>query len=140
MHEDEKKIRELHERWGTAVRASSIEGYIDCLDEKITMRPPGGPTIDGHENYRKFLGPVFEAATYKGEMHGDYDIEIFGDFAISRNRQTVYVTFKDGATNIASEGALQNTVNTSDYMDILKRQDNGEWKCLVHTWQAVTDT
>jgi len=137
VNDDEAKIRALHARWGEAVQAKSIDGYVSCLDEKITMRPPGGPTIDGRDNYRAFLKPVFEAASYSGSSDGDYDIEIFGDFAISRIRRTIHLKFNEGATSVASAGAIQTTTTTSDYMDILKRQDDGDWKCLVHTWQVV---
>jgi len=139
MLEDEAKIRSMYDRWSEAVRAKSIDGYIGCLDEKITMRPPGGPTIDGHDAYRQFLKPVFESASYERTTDDDYHIEIFGDFAIVRIRQTIRLTLIGGAVRVESEGALQKTATTSDYLDVLKRQDDGEWKCLVHTWKEVED-
>lgn len=137
MKDDEVKIRAMFERWSTAVKSENIEGYISCLDKKITMRPPGGPTIDGHDNYRQFLKPVFESAIYTRSTDDDYHIEVFGDFAISRIRQTIHLEFKGDTTAVASAGAIQKNTTTSDYMDILKRQEDGEWKCLVHTWQVV---
>ena len=104
--------------------------------ENITLIPPGGPIVSGTDNYRVFLGPVFDAATYKIKDK-DYDIEIIGDIAIVRSRKTVYLTFKDNANTVASEGALQKNITTSDYLDVLKRQKDGSWKCLVHSWQDV---
>ena len=133
---DNQLIKELYETWHNAVESSNINGYINSLDKNITLIPPGGPVISGSENYREFLGPVFESATYKIQ-DGDYDIEVIGDIAIVRSRQTVYLTFKDNANKIQSEGALQDNITTSDYLDILKRQEDGSWKCLVHTWQLI---
>ncbi len=133
---DNQLIKELYETWHNAVESSNIDGYINSLDKNITLIPPGGPVISGAENYREFLGPVFESATYKIQ-DGDYDIEVIGDIAIVRSRQTVYLTFKDNANKIQSEGALQDNITTSDYLDILKRQEDGSWKCLVHTWQLI---
>ena len=133
---DNQLIKELYETWHNAVESSNIDGYINSLDKNITLIPPGGPVISGSENYREFLGPVFESATYKIQ-DGDYDIEVIGDIAIVRSRQTVYLTFKDNANKIQSEGALQDNITTSDYLDILKRQEDGSWKCLVHTWQLI---
>ena len=133
---DNQLIKELYETWHNAVESSNINGYINSLDKNITLIPPGGPVISGAENYREFLGPVFESATYKIQ-DGDYDIEVIGDIAIVRSRQTVYLTFKDNANKIQSEGALQDNITTSDYLDILKRQEDGSWKCLVHTWQLI---
>ena len=134
--QDNTSIKKLYETWHKAVESSNIDGYINSLDKNITLIPPGGPIISGVENYREFLGPVFKSATYKIE-DGEYDIEVIGDIAIVRSRQTVYLTFKDNANQIQSEGALQDNITTSDYLDILKRQEDGSWKCLVHTWQLV---
>ena len=137
-NQDNSSIKKLYETWHKAVESSNIDGYINSLDKNITLIPPGGPIISGVENYREFLGPVFKSATYKIE-DGEYDIEVIGDIAIVRSRQTVYLTFKDNANQIQSEGALQDNITTSDYLDILKRQEDGSWKCLVHTWQSVTN-
>lgn len=140
MGEDEIKIRKMYDRWSQAVRSQSIDGYISCLDDNIVMRPPGGPDIVGLDGYRAFLKPVFESATYERTTDDDYHIEIFGDFAIVRIRQTIHLTFIGEAKTVASEGAIQKHVTTSDYLDVLKRQDDGTWKCLLHTWQEVEDT
>ena len=133
---DITSIKKLYKTWHEAVEASSIDGYIDSLDQNITLIPPGGPIISGSENYREFLGPVFESATYKIK-DGEYDIEVIGDIAIVRSRQTVFLTFKGNENTIQSEGALQKNITTSDYLDVLKRQNDGSWRCLVHTWQEV---
>ena len=135
-NKDNSLIKKLYETCHEAVESSNIDGYINSLDKNITLIPPGGPVISGAENYREFLGPVFESATYKIQ-DGEYDIEVIGDIAIVRSRQTVYLTFKDNANKIQSDGALQDNITTSDYLDVLKRQEDGSWKCLVHTWQLV---
>ena len=135
-NKDNSLIKKLYETWHEAVESSNIDGYINSLDKNITLIPPGGPVISGAENYREFLGPVFESATYKIK-DGEYNIEVIGDIAIVRSRQTVYLTFKDNANKIQSDGALQDNITTSDYLDVLKRQEDGSWKCLVHTWQLV---
>ena len=136
LDNDITSIKKLYETWHDAVEESSIDGYINSLDRNITLIPPGGPIITGSENYREFLGPVFESATYKIK-DDEYDIEVIGDIAIVRSRQTVFLTFKGNQNTVQSEGALQNNITTSDYLDILKRQKDGSWKCLVHTWQEV---
>ena len=135
-NKDNSLIKKLYETWHEAVESSNIDGYINSLDKNITLIPPGGPVISGAENYREFLGPVFKSATYKIQ-DGEYDIEVIGDIAIVRSRQTVYLTFKDNANKIQSDGALQDNITTSDYLDVLKRQEDGSWKCLVHTWQLA---
>ena len=59
-NKDNSLIKKLYETWHEAVESSNIDGYINSLDKNITLIPPGGPVISGAENYREFLGPVFE--------------------------------------------------------------------------------
>ena len=132
------KIEELYKNWNSAVEASNIDGYIASLDKNITLLPPGGPILNGKENYKKFLGPVFESATYRLEEKGS-NIEIVGDLAIVRKRTIVYLTFKEGVEKVSSGGALQENVTDSNYLDILRRQDDGSWKCLVHSWKVISN-
>ena len=114
-----------------------MDGYVDGLDENITLMPPGGVVIKGKENYRKFLGPVFESATYTVTNNSPKEFEIFGDIAIIHSHLTVNLTFKDGASSIASEGAIQDNVSEGKYLDVLRKQEDGSWKCLVHTWEQI---
>ena len=132
------KIEELFDKWDRAVESSDRDDYGDGLDENITLMPAGGVVIKGKENYRKFLGPVFESATYKVENNSPKSIEIFEDIAIVHSHLTVYLTFLDGASSVASEGAIQNDVSEGKYLDVLRRQDDGSWKCLVHTWKQIS--
>ena len=36
------KIEELFAQWDAAVETSNLDGYVDGLDENITLMPPGG--------------------------------------------------------------------------------------------------
>ena len=136
-HENDiKEIKILYKNWHNAVMSGDIDGYINSLDQNISLIPPTGPVISGVDNYRNFLKPVFKSTSYIVEA-GEYDIEIRGDIAIVKNRTKVYLTYKNNETNVLPEGALNKNITTSDYLDILKRQDNGSWKCLVHSWQEV---
>ena len=131
------KIEELFAQWDAAVESSNLDGYVDGLDENITLMPPGGVVIKGKENYRKFLGPVFESATYTVTNNSPKTYEIFGDIAIIHSHLTVNLTFKDGASSIASEGAIQDNSSEGKYLDVLRKQEDGSWKCLVHTWEQI---
>ena len=68
---DKMKINNLYDDWYIAVETSDIQGYVDSLDENIVLIPPGGPVITGKENYRTFLGPVFDVASYACRLWGD---------------------------------------------------------------------
>ena len=131
------KIEELFAQWDAAVETSNLDGYVDGLDENITLMPPGGVVIKGRENYRKFLGPVFESATYTVTNNSPKKFEIFGDIGIIHSHLSVNLTFKDGASSVASEGAIQDNISEGKYLDVLRKQEDGSWKCLVHTWEQI---
>lgn len=134
---DKMKINNLYDDWYIAVETSDIQGYVDSLDENIVLIPPGGPVITGKENYRTFLGPVFDVASYEIDQKTPKNIKFYGDIATVEYNYVVYITFIGDAKSVPSEGALQDTVSDSIYFDVLKRQEDGSWKCLVHTWQQI---
>ena len=134
---DKMKIINLYDDWYIAVETSDIQGYVDSLDENIVLIPPGGPVITGKENYRTFLGPVFDVASYEIDQKTPKNIKFYGDIATVEYNYVVYITFIGDAKSVPSEGALQDTVSDSIYFDVLKRQEDGSWKCLVHTWQQI---
>ena len=134
---DKMKINNLYDDWYIAVETSDIQGYVDSLDENIVLIPPGGPVITGKENYRTFLGPVFDVASYKIDQKTPKNSKFYGDSATVEYNYVVYITFRGDAKSVPSEGALQDTVSDSIYFDVLKRQEDGSWKCLVHTWQQI---
>lgn len=134
---DLTNIKKLYKDWDIAVETSNIQGYIDSLDENVTLIPPGGSVVKGRMNYKKFLGPVFDYATYEIEEKSPREFEFFGDVAIVRYHLVVYITPLGNSDATPSEGALQDAVSDSIYFDILRKQEDGSWKCLVHTWKQI---
>ena len=110
---DKMKINNLYDDWYIAVETSDIQGYVDSLDENIVLIPPGGPVITGKENYRTFLGPVFDVASYEIDQKTPKNIKFYGDIATVEYNYVVYITFIGDAKSVPSEGALQDTVSDS---------------------------
>ena len=73
------RINKLYDDWYVAVETSDIQGYVDSLDDNIVLIPPGGPVITGRENYRTFLGPVFDVATYEIDQKTPKNIKFYGN-------------------------------------------------------------
>jgi len=135
---DRAAVAQLYATWRRAVEEGDRQQYVDLLDENITMVPPGATDIVGREAYATFLIPVFENAEYKIESLGDIDIQIEGDIALARYDYIVYVSMKAGVANITdSAAALDQMVNKSKYLDVLKRQADGGWKVLRHMWSEA---
>ena len=128
-------ILRLYEKWAAAVESGDRQRYVNLLDENVALIAPGAQDIVGKENYAEFLMPVFANATYKIEPLGSFDIQLINDFALVRYDYVVRVSIKEGVETITnSDAALTQTMNNSKYLDVLRRNDSGEWKVFRHMW------
>ena len=132
--QDKEAITALYREWIVAVEQGSREGYLALLDEDIRMTPPGATDVISKAAYAEFLVPVFDSASYTITPIGDYDIEILGDIALARYDYIVSVFLNEGVAGVEQAGALNQQVSNLKYSDVLRRQADGEWRVLRHTW------
>lgn len=131
---DIKEIIALYKAWIVAVETGDRQGYLAHLDQNIRMTPPGAPDVISKDNYAEFLVPVFDSASYKITPASDYDIEILGDMALARYDYIVSVFLNEGVEGVEQAGALNQQESNLKYSDVLRRQADGSWKVLRHTW------
>ncbi len=134
--QDIEKIKTLYSNWKIAVESSDIDSYLSSLHEDIRLRPPGGDSVDGVENYRSFLGPVFSSATYQIQIDKPPVVTIFGNTAIAEYDYTIQRTAFKNANIKLGKGALTESISPSSYVDFLRKRDNGSWSVYLHTWRA----
>ena len=135
LQADKDAITELYSRWKTAVEDGDRASYVNVLDEQVTMIAPGAADIVGRDAYAKFLIPVFQHAEYRVESLGEIQIDLLGDYALARYDYIVHVSMAEGVGKITdNQAALDQLVNKAKYLDVLKRQDTGEWKVYRHMW------
>jgi ketosteroid isomerase-like protein len=62
-------------------------------------------------------------------------IDLLGDYALVRYDCVVHISMAEGMDKITdNQAALDQLVNKAKYLDVLKRQDAGEWKVYRHMW------
>jgi len=133
-HNDRDAIVTLYKAWNEAVENGNREGYLALLDQEIRMTPPGAPDIVGKNAYAEFLIPVFDSASYTITPVSDYDIEVLDDIALARYDYIVGVTLNEGVEGVEQAGALNQQESNLKYSDVLRRQPDGSWRVLRHTW------
>lgn len=133
-HNDRDAIVTLYKAWNEAVENGNREGYLALLDQEIRMTPPGAPDIVGKNAYAEFLIPVFDSASYTITPVSDYDIEVLDDIALARYDYIVGVTLNEGVEGVEQAGALNQQESNLKYSDVLRRQPDGSWNVLRHTW------
>ena len=134
---DEEEILALYQGWIRAVEGSDIDGYVGGLHPDVSLRPPGVAGLDGRENYREFLGPVFDTARYEITVDTPHSITFFGEAAVVAYDYTIRRIVDTSATSTLPEGALAGDSTTSHYIDVVARDNEGRWKIRLHSWSMT---
>ena len=129
-------ITKLYSDWRAAVTNADIPGYVRVLHDDVTLMPPGADDIVGASQYAKFLGPVFESATYEIEVISPPSVEVLGDVAVARYEYVIHLKLKNPDQGITEPGALTASRSAARYFDVLRRKPDGNWVVWRHTWNA----
>ena len=123
--DDKKAIQELYQTRTIAVHKGDRDSYVATLDENVRMVPPGAKDVIGRDAYAEFLIPVMQEGKFEIIPRGDLEITVLGDIALARYDYIVKV-YEDGAESQES--------TDMKYSDVLRRQEDGTWKILLHMW------
>ena len=134
---DHEEILALYQGWIRAVEGGDIDGYVGGLHPDVSLRPPGVLGLDGRDNYRNFLGPVFETARYEITIDTPHNITMMGDAAVVEYDYTIRRIVDASADADLPEGALQGESTTSHYIDVVAKDDSGAWKIRLHSWSMT---
>jgi hypothetical protein len=93
--------------------------------------------LDGQDNYREFLGPVFETARYEITIDTPHSITMMGDAALVEYDYTIRRIVDSSAEADLPEGALEGESTTSHYIDVVAKDDTGAWKIRLHSWSLT---
>ena len=134
---DQNEILALYQGWINAVEGSDFDAYVGGLHPDVSLRPPGVQGLDGRENYRVFLGPVFDSARYEITVDVPHSITMMGDAAVVEYDYTIKRIVDAASAAALPEGALQGDSTTSHYIDVVAKDDTGAWKIRLHSWSMT---
>ena len=134
---DHQEILALYQGWIRAVEGSDINGCVDGLHPNVSLRPPGVPGLDGRNNYREFLGPVFKTARYEITIETPHSVTMMGDAALVECDYSIRRIVDASEDADLPEGALEGESTTSHYIDVVAKDDAGAWKIRLHSWSVT---
>jgi ketosteroid isomerase-like protein len=134
---DQDEILALYQGWIKAVEGSDVDAYVGGLHPDVSLRPPGVPGLDGRENYRVFLGPVFATARYEITVDVPHSITMMGDAAVVEYDYTIRRVVDVTVNADLPEGALEGDTTTSHYIDVVAKDATGAWKIRLHSWSMT---
>ena len=115
MHEDERAIRELVERWMAASRAGDVATVLSMMTDDVLFLVPGRPPF-GKEAFRA-ASETMKGVQVEGEARIE-ELQVLGDWAYLRNYIEITVTASGGTPKQRSGYTLT----------ILRKEADGQWR------------
>ena len=107
--------------------AEDNEVYLAAFSDDAVILPPDRPALKGKPAVRAFYGEAFRAATSVRAIYHDPAVEIDGAIAVRMYTASVYIVLC---------GTSQEEVMHIKYLDVLKKQTNGNWQITAHMWSS----
>ena len=121
---DEQKIREQTQNWIDVSEKGDTKGYFDYITNDFIYYGPGGLPIDNPDSLRAFLEPFFKNNSFSIPEWETREIIISGNIAVHAWSGIAYVESNDGSSKAKLD---------RKYLDIFRKDKNGEWKCYIHS-------
>ncbi len=122
---NELSIKEHIQNWINTAAKGDTEGYFDFITDDFIYYGPDAKPIDNLDSLRAFLGPFFENNTFSMPEWKTSEIIIRDDIAIHIFSGIAYIESKDGKSKYELD---------RKYIDIYRKEADGEWKCYIHTY------
>ena len=129
------EILALYQGWIRAVEGSDIDGYVNGLHPNVSLRPPGVAGLDGRENYRVFLGPVFETARHEITVDVPHSITMMGDAAVVEHDYTIKRIVDAAPRQTYPRGHWK--ASRRPAITLMWSQGHGAWKIRLHSWSMT---
>ncbi len=120
---DIEAIEQIHRRWIEAELSGNALGMLRFCTDDVRWMVPGSEVLVGKEGVSLLVHTGTEIVDIQTT-----DVEICGsgDVAYKTSKYT---------TRFVAEGTDSEHVARGSHLWILRKQDNGEWKVALVTWQ-----
>ncbi len=106
--------------------AAQIKEYLEYFVDDLALLPPGEDAVQGYDAALAFYTEAFEGGTVLDVSFQTPVILLEGDMAVRR-----YI----GSSEVMFDGETYSSTNR--YIDILRRQPDGEWLTVWHAWSHM---
>jgi ketosteroid isomerase-like protein len=103
------------------------EAYLAAFSDDAVILPPDRPALRGKRAMRAFYDEAFRAATSVRVIYRDPAVEIDGALAVRMYTASVRIILR---------GSNREEVMHIKYLDVLKKQVNGDWQISAHMWSS----
>ena len=129
-------ISEMYADLRLAVETSDLSRYSKYLHADASLRPPGRDGINGKKNYLSLMAMAFASANHQITIRKSPAVTMLGDTALVEYVYTILRSTIDPTTSLA-EGSFTQQETTADYLDVLIRDNEGNWRIRLHKWAVI---
>ncbi|MEM9675891.1 MAG: SgcJ/EcaC family oxidoreductase [Bacteroidota bacterium] len=123
---DEQMITEVSAARAEAFNQSDAKGIAKHFTADAILMAPGKGAMVGKDSVQAYYQTIFDQ--YKPALESHYEeVLVEGDLAYGRGEATVTLTPRKGGKPI---------ISTSKYLNILRRQPDGNWKTTHDIWNS----
>jgi ketosteroid isomerase-like protein len=119
-------IRALDASWAAAGQSKNVDAWVAFYAEEAAVLPPNEPVANRPEAIRK---SVSELLTLPGLSIDWKPTKI----DIARSGELAYLY---GAYSLGWDDNGKRATDKGKNVEIWKKQPNGQWKCVVDTWNS----
>jgi len=117
------KIRDHIAKGKEGVESGDVDAYFDAITDNFVYMLAGSKPVDNRDTLRSMLETFFANNKFSIPEMTDKNIEIWDDIAIHRYAASNIITSKTDSTVVELR---------RKYVDIYKKNEDGEWKVYLH--------
>jgi len=121
---EQEKVRRVFTDFIAAIEAGDTDGYFSYLTDDFIGYDAGRKPIHIGNEFRDEMEAFFTANTFNLTNHESQEVIVQNDIAIHRHAGTITIKPKTDTTSIVFD---------VKYLDILKKDESGNWKIYMHT-------
>jgi ketosteroid isomerase-like protein len=129
MSRDERAaLRERDREWSElASQGKDVERILSFWTDDAKVYPVGLPVVAGKPAIREFVTGSLSVPGFRIWWETDeVVVSPAGDMGYTTGRN--HLTMPDGAGNLATEHGR--------YVTVWRRENDGEWRCVIDIWNA----
>ena len=124
---NEKQIMELFNKLLEGSERGDVDAYLNCITDDFIFLGQGMKPISNRDSLRVFLGDFFSNYTFSFSNLIVHEIEIREDLAIIRYSGIAIISSKNDSSILELD---------RKYLDVVKKNKNGEWKFYLHSFNT----
>ena len=109
-----------------AQNAGDIDGCLSCWSDEGVLMPPNEPSVIGKEALRTWYREAFDQVSIEAKFEYE-QAEEAGGWIFARGNYSATITPKAGGDPVYDKGKV---------LEVIKRGDDGSWKCACHMWSS----